>query len=373
MVAQHGLGGVPLESNIATRWAMSAMARAFVDFDPQPLFLVAGFLPGRTARSTAATGPRLPSAFRGRRAAARRFRSARGEVRRPASPIGILLGPGWVRPPSSARTLNSDHRPSSPISPVVRAGRCLHAAHQGGRRDQRDAALAIPPSLRGFTVDDALISARYAARPRAWRRLPLPALHERPGTDGVTPLGWPLPARALRRPRPARRLLAAKILGVDRLDDRRRRARRGHRSRRLGKARATPPLLLALGAARRVGDNFGMGQIGDHFPSRSPPASGTLGHARASAAFTENFRRDAPRMIPWAAWSPSPRRRGSATRIATAVGSRAPAARFHIKHAVAIALIRLAISSAAPLALPILAKPSDPEMPALATPSRASS
>ncbi|MEP7122349.1 MAG: endonuclease/exonuclease/phosphatase family protein [Byssovorax sp.] len=109
-VAQRGLGGVPtLKENIATRWAMSAMGRAFVDATPQP-FLVAGdFNLPRESEIYRRHWASLPSAFE---TAGNGFGTSKRTGWFGVRIDHILLGPGW----SCDRAfigphLNGDHRP----------------------------------------------------------------------------------------------------------------------------------------------------------------------------------------------------------------------------------------------------------------------
>lgn len=74
------------------------------------------------------------------------------------------------------------------------------------------AALVPAIALRGFTVDDALISARYAAH--LARGLGYRFNEGGPVTDGVTPLGWPYLLAPFASGGPLAALAAAKILGV---------------------------------------------------------------------------------------------------------------------------------------------------------------
>jgi hypothetical protein len=73
------------------------------------------------------------------------------------------------------------------------------------------AALAPALALRGFTVDDALISARYAAH--LARGLGYRFNEGGPVTDGVTPLGWPYLLAPFASRGPLAALAAAKVLG----------------------------------------------------------------------------------------------------------------------------------------------------------------
>jgi endonuclease/exonuclease/phosphatase (EEP) superfamily protein YafD len=109
-VAQRGLGGVPtLKANIETRWAMSAMGRAFVDATPQP-FLVAGDfnLPSDSAiyrRDWAS----LPSAFE---VAGNGFGTSKRTGWFGVRIDHILLGPGWTCERAFIGPhLHGDHRP----------------------------------------------------------------------------------------------------------------------------------------------------------------------------------------------------------------------------------------------------------------------
>src|SRR4051812_1118880 len=74
------------------------------------------------------------------------------------------------------------------------------------------AALGPLVALRGFTVDDALISARYAAH--VAQGLGYRFNEGGPVTDGVTPLGWPYLLAPFASGGPLAALTAAKILGV---------------------------------------------------------------------------------------------------------------------------------------------------------------
>ena len=76
------------------------------------------------------------------------------------------------------------------------------------------AACALAPALLmwGFTVDDALISVRYAHHLAAGLGYRFNA--QGPSTDGVTPLPWVLVLRLLVHPDPLTTLLRAKVLGV---------------------------------------------------------------------------------------------------------------------------------------------------------------
>ncbi|AKT40703.1 hypothetical protein [Chondromyces crocatus] len=73
-------------------------------------------------------------------------------------------------------------------------------------------ALGPALALRGFTVDDALISARYAANLAAGHGYRLNAAG--PVTDGVTPLGWAHLLAPFAGSGPLAALAAAKLLGV---------------------------------------------------------------------------------------------------------------------------------------------------------------
>jgi len=88
-------------------------------------------------------------------------------------------------------------RPLPPWIPPVAAALC---------------ALGPAIALRGFTVDDALITARYAAHLAAglgYRFNP-----GGPITDGVTPLGWAHALAPFAGPGPLAALAAAKLLGA---------------------------------------------------------------------------------------------------------------------------------------------------------------
>ncbi|MBW2525334.1 MAG: hypothetical protein JRI23_14205, partial [Deltaproteobacteria bacterium] len=74
------------------------------------------------------------------------------------------------------------------------------------------AAVPMVIYLSGFTVDDALIGARYAANLAAgagYRFNP-----GGPVTDGVTPLGWAVVLAPFASGGPLQALAAAKLLGV---------------------------------------------------------------------------------------------------------------------------------------------------------------
>ena len=74
------------------------------------------------------------------------------------------------------------------------------------------AALAPALALWGYTVDDALISVRYAHRlalGQGWR-----FNVGGPATDGVTPLAWPLLLTPVARAAPLVVLGRAKLLGL---------------------------------------------------------------------------------------------------------------------------------------------------------------
>src|ERR1700734_754220 len=74
------------------------------------------------------------------------------------------------------------------------------------------AALVPALFLRGFTVDDALIPARYAAH--LARGLGYRFNAEGPVTDGVTPLGFPFLLAPFARGGPLAALAAAKAIGL---------------------------------------------------------------------------------------------------------------------------------------------------------------
>ncbi|MBI4955868.1 MAG: hypothetical protein HY908_27865 [Myxococcales bacterium] len=73
-------------------------------------------------------------------------------------------------------------------------------------------ALPLAVYLADFTVDDALIAARYAAHLAAGHGYRFNA--SGPVTDGVTPLGWPYLLAPFAGGGPATALLAAKVLGL---------------------------------------------------------------------------------------------------------------------------------------------------------------
>ena len=76
------------------------------------------------------------------------------------------------------------------------------------------AAAALVPAflLRGFTVDDALIPARYAAHLAAGEGYRFNAAG--PSTDGVTPLGWAHLLAPFAQEGPLAALYAAKWIGL---------------------------------------------------------------------------------------------------------------------------------------------------------------
>ncbi len=220
------------------------------------------------------------------------------------------------------------------------------------------AILALLPALalRGFTVDDALISARYAAnlaRGAGYRFNAHGA-----STDGVTPFGWPCLLAPFAGSGPLAALAAAKILGViawtiaaavlavtvDRL---------------AGKpARYAAWLLLAASAPLGAWSVAGM-ETGLVIALAALAASlGRLGHARASALLAGLAAAMRPEMIPWAAVvAVAPPPRGSAA-AARPPWDRALRIALAVLPPVAVALTRFALfGRAAPLSL--LAKPSD--------------
>jgi hypothetical protein len=220
------------------------------------------------------------------------------------------------------------------------------------------AALALGPALalRGFTVDDALISARYAAnlaRGAGYRFNAHGA-----STDGVTPLGWPLLLAPFASHGPLAALLAAKILGVvawtiaaavlavaiDRAPGKR------ARYAALALIAASAPLGAWSVAGMETGLVIALAGLA--------AGTGRLGHARASAAFAGISAAMRPEMIPWAAVvSLAPPPRGSAA-AARPPWDRLLRGALALGPPLAVALTRLAIfGRAAPLS--ILAKPSD--------------
>jgi hypothetical protein len=220
------------------------------------------------------------------------------------------------------------------------------------------AVLALVPALalRGFTVDDALISARYAANVAHGAGYRFNA--HGASTDGVTPLGWPYLLAPFAGPGPLAALLAAKILGViawmiaagvlavaiDRVAGKR--------------ARYAALVMLAASAPLAAWSVAGM-ETGLVIALAALAAGlGRLGHARASAAFAGISAAMRPEMIPWAAVvSIAPPPRGSAA-ASRPPWDRAFRGALALGPPVAVALIRLAVfGRAAPLSL--LAKPSD--------------
>lgn len=220
------------------------------------------------------------------------------------------------------------------------------------------AILAIGPALalRGFTVDDALISARYAANFAQGAGYRFNA--HGASTDGVTPLGWPLLLAPVAGHGPLAALLAAKILGViawaiaaavlavaiDRIEGKR--------------ARYAALLLLAASAPLAAWSVAGM-ETGLVIALAALAAGlGRLGNARASAAFAGISAALRPELIPWAAvvsLAPPPSGSAAASRPPW---DRALRVVLALGPPVAVALLRLALfGRAAPLS--VLAKPAD--------------
>lgn len=233
----------------------------------------------------------------------------------------------------------------------MRARRTLGIAALG-------AATALVPALalRGFTVDDALISARYAAHLANGLGYRFNARGA--CTDGVTPLGWPLVLAPFAGAGPLAALLAAKILGViawtiaaavlavavDRVPGKR--------------ARYAALLLLAASAPLGAWSVAGM-ETGLVIALAALAASlGRLGHARASALLAGLAAALRPEMIPWAAviaFAPPPA--GSAA-AARPPWDRALRLALALLPPVAVVVTRLAVfGRAAPLS--VFAKPSD--------------
>ncbi len=215
------------------------------------------------------------------------------------------------------------------------------------------AALLPAVAARGFTVDDALIPARYAAH--LARGLGYRFNAGGPVTDGVTPLGFPLLLAPFARGGPLDALAAAKVLGVvawtlaaATL------ARAVHRS---GTSRRRfVPLLLVVASAPlaawsvaglETGFALALGALGVALPELGRPRAGALAAGLVAAL--------RPEAMPWAfvvALAPLPplasrSRRLGYTRMALAV---APF--------VGVALIRAAVFGRV-VPLSVLAKPSD--------------
>jgi hypothetical protein len=220
------------------------------------------------------------------------------------------------------------------------------------------AILALLPALalRGFTVDDALISARYAANIANGAGYRFNARGA--STDGVTPLGWPLLLAPFAGHGPLAALVAAKVLGViawtiaaavlavaiDRVPGKR--------------ARYAALLMLAASAPLAAWSVAGMETGLVIALAALAAASGRLGHARASAAFAGICAAMRPEMIPWAAvLAAAPPPEGS-TAASRPPWDRALRGALALAPPVAVALIRVAVfGRAAPLS--VLAKPSD--------------
>jgi hypothetical protein len=220
------------------------------------------------------------------------------------------------------------------------------------------AILALVPALalRGFTVDDALISARYAANFAHGAGYRFNA--HGASTDGVTPLGWPILLAPFAGNGPLAALLAAKILGViawtiaaavlavaiDRLEGKR------ARYAALAMIAASAPLAAWSVAGMETGLVIAFAALA--------VGLGRLGHARASATFAGLAAAMRPELIPWAALvSIAPPPRGSAA-AARPPWDRLLRGALALGPPIAVALIRLAVfGRAAPLS--ILAKPSD--------------
>jgi len=220
------------------------------------------------------------------------------------------------------------------------------------------AAAALLPALalRGFTVDDALISARYAAhlaRGLGYRFNAFGA-----STDGVTPLGWPLVLAPFAGSGPLAALLAAKILGViawtiaasvlavaiDRVPGKR--------------ARYAALLLLAASAPLGAWSVAGM-ETGLVIALAALAAStGRLGHARASATLAGLSAALRPEMIPWAAVIAAAPPPAGSPAAARPPWDRALRLALALLPPLAVALTRLAVFGR-PAPLSVLAKPSD--------------
>lgn len=220
------------------------------------------------------------------------------------------------------------------------------------------ALLALLPALalRGFTVDDALISARYAenlAHGAGYRFNARGA-----STDGVTPLGWPCLLAPFAGAGPLAALAAAQILGVlawmiaaavlavavDKIAGKR--------------ARYAALLLLAASSPLAAWSVAGM-ETGLVIALAALAASlGRLDRARSSALLAGLAAAMRPEMIPWAAvLSIAPPRRGSAA-AARPPWDRALRIALALLPPVSVALLRVAIfGRAAPLSR--FAKPSD--------------
>ncbi|MEP7122350.1 MAG: hypothetical protein ABJE95_15620 [Byssovorax sp.] len=217
-------------------------------------------------------------------------------------------------------------------------------------------ALAPALALRGFTVDDALISARYAANLAHGAGYRFNALGAR--TDGVTPLGWPILLAPFAGHGPLAALLAAKILGVvawtiaaallavaiDGMEGKR------ARYAALAMLAASAPLGAWSVAGMETGLVIALAALA--------AGLGRLGHARASAAFAGISAAMRPELIPWAAVvAVAPPPRGS-TAAARPPWDRLLRGALALGPPLAVALTRLAVfGRAAPLS--ILAKPSD--------------
>lgn len=226
------------------------------------------------------------------------------------------------------------------------------------------AALGPAIALRGFTVDDALISARYAAY--LARGLGYRFNEGGPVTDGVTPLGWPYLLAPFASRGPLAALTAARLMGglawvaaaailalaIDRTS-----FAAPHTAPRHGRARFAALLLVAASAPLGAWSVAGMETGLVIALAALAVALRQLDHAGKGAASAGLAAALRPELVPWAlviGALPSPRgslrARSLPLRLALAA---LPAA--------AVVVVRL-IAFGRPVPLSILAKPSSPEL-----------
>jgi hypothetical protein len=224
------------------------------------------------------------------------------------------------------------------------------------------AALAPAIWLRGFTVDDALIPARYAAH--LARGLGYRFNAGGPVTDGVTPLGFPFLLAPFARGGPLAALAAAKAVGLAAWTLAA--AVLGRAVDRAGGARArfsavllvacSAPLAAWSVAGLETGLAAALAALAVCLPALARPRAGA-----ASAGLAAALR---PELLPWAlavAASPPPPREGDPDPAAAPSRAHARAAvRIAIAAApfAAVVAARLAIFGR-PVPLSVLAKPSD--------------
>lgn len=221
------------------------------------------------------------------------------------------------------------------------------------------AAALVPAAVMwGFTVDDALISVRYARHLASGQGYVFNA--GGPTTDGVTPLPWPFVLAPFARGAPLDVLFASRCLGLAAWS-----VAAACLGVCVGRAGRSPWPLLVLAASLPVAAHGVSGmETAVATALATVAATGVESRPRASAALAGLAAALRPEMAPWAsvigggaAWAaeaPSSRPGGSGARIArVALGLALALGPF-----VTCALARLlAFGRPAPLA--VLAKPSD--------------